>query len=747
MKLFYSIFFVFLVVLLGGSACTKSDLSEEQGYGDLIGFEVNGKEMTKAVAVNTVAELASLSDVKVTALKYQQNWALLAQQPEVYMNKVSLTGTNTGSSPIVTTWSYSPKNKWPVGSYLSFFATAGSGISLQTSASAPYYPSYAVQDGNDAMIASPLLDKCNGSVPLQMNHVISRVGFSFKLSSLPSGVSSVIVKGIQLRGLNGVYSNAVYKYQGSQYVWDFSASTTYGVNSVISFASNEALTLNTSAFQDVCASSGYHFFIPQDLSSKTLSARVVYQVNNDGGTNRKDSVDISFSPTYAWSTGMPYNYNATLTVQTNSIVITPANSYSSVASSIDAHADRQPLYLSAKKGVAKITLSTEAQSWVQMSIPSTETLTNYNTDVAGVVYVLFTGGDGVSSLDRAIQLNFADNTPTNSTSFSTRQGSVVVQYYADATSVSSLGTLTQTSSFPYIQSAPHYVGAFGGYSSTSGSFTTGLVMENFSEYKINNFKGDNLLLHIDGLPFWNGNSGLSRMGNYDGNINTTTITNAGDATNAGIAGSYDANFNTYAARYCKSKGTGWYLPAPQQMRVMATYASTLAGDNPFPITDGTYWTSKVISTGYASVVSRTGTTVSMDTAPGITNATRNQIRCVKEVLINNDLPTNTVSIVDANNVFVDLGVGKIKLTTDNGSQNNFNQAKCTAPWRMATDAELIYLYRINVFLPVANRIGQFNYFFTNKAGGTSQMISFPNYTYTTVSTGTSKGGFRCVLDQ
>ncbi len=99
---------------------------------------------------------------------------------------------------------------------------------------------------------------------------------------------------------------------------------------------------------------------------------------------------------------------------------------------------------------------------------------------------------------------------------------------------------------------------------------------------------------------------------------------------------------------------------------------------------------------------------------------------------------------------IDTGEKQIELDIPPApsDQANFSSIKaCPTGWRLASASELIYLYRINQFIPSTNRMGDYVYWVTDKnAAGERGYVTFPTAQLLYVNTGNQKGLWRCVRD-
>lgn len=741
-------------LLLGG--CNEENLFgiSKDDNGEHISFCVTPTFFTRAVAVNSANDLViNQIPVNIVAYEHKVPWNNPSTSPTIYQ-KAALTGS--GDRDIV--WTCEPKMKWSVGNYLSFFASAGDGITLDE-LSLSNVPSYTVTAGNgDAMIATPALDKVKGRVDLTLNHILSRVGFSVKLRDNSPEGTTVKISGISISGWAGANAiktgNYVYDSSTSRFYWNTFSS--YTADESVSFKTN-GRTLTTSDFTDVCISDGYCYFIPQDLSTTgDLKIDLSYNITQVDGSLSSVILSIPFNPKTKWEEGKPYNYEVTLDTQARNLTVSLGNNYQTDETGIDAHEDMQPIYLSAIQGIAKVTLPGN-DAWATLEVPDGEASTTVYSKLNNhEIYVSFTGSTDMK--ERQLNVHFADNAPINQSLFTTRTTSVSVFYFKGAIGIEEAKVMGNASAdekteIPFKQSTPSYIGAFGGWMEvdlsgrgTAHYYSKGLIMENFEEYAIDNFRRD--MISGEGLMFWDGMTLWSSSPNSesDGLKNTNLI----EPKNSNVIPYLDSRFNANAAKYCKSKGEGWYLPSPNQMRTVAEYGKS--------IPEATYWTSMAISTSNAATVSKTafGETIDMDF--GTSFGEKKKIRCVKDVAIQNQ----TI------NEPIDTGTGKIYLDDNTAKKDaNWNYVgnkACNSSddthisgdsWRLATIDEYLYLASINDLLPTNKKMETtYRYFGKGKIANTKDAfaLSFTSfgpplsYSIKDISDGRETGTYRCVKD-
>ncbi len=152
----------------------------------------------------------------------------------------------------------------------------------------------------DLMVATPRKDifpQVGGSVTLEFDHTLAKVSFSVKGDSTRE-VTSINLQDFQNEG------NLTFDASGS-FSWSNGAST----DSFEVSQSNTALddvTANNTA-QNITASDGYLFMLPQDVSGKT----VVVSVADADGSNSED-VSFTIPDNQEWVAGGSYNYEITV---------------------------------------------------------------------------------------------------------------------------------------------------------------------------------------------------------------------------------------------------------------------------------------------------------------------------------------------------------------------------------------------------------------------------------------------------
>ncbi len=777
--------------LLVISGCTEEVFEKEKTDARYISFQPWETVQTKGVALGEGKDLVNDKvTIFVNAFKYSGGWASLANTPEHYMPNIELTGDDTGAN-----WSYSGTKEWPKEHNLTFFANTSNGATFVKASSAPFYPSYEITAGEDVMIATPVYDRTyynapgsSNAVELNMRHILAKVGFSAALSGSYTSVSGqdVIIKQIQLGGateeslgVTALYMKANYVYNDGQ--WKFSIPVgNEKYESPITFTTSEAALTTTP--KDLCSPSAYHFFIPQDVN-KTLTAYVDYNIVSSDRTEllSTGTLSIDFNPyekndSKNWEAGVAYNYTIVLNPTTGGLDINSGVSNYDMASktvSVDAHEWEQPLPLSAPVGWARVTIQ-GAPSWARFSghIARSQTgediqdeAERYSQEDNYTFYVNF-GNDPSTTLVRTLLVQFDENVSYSNEKFSDRQFTVDIEYFPELdqnlATIKAKETKTKPDkSFTCLQTKPFYVGKYGSYIATNYAYTKGLIMENFEESDMEIFYSDyaDKLKYkgtAGGLKWWSSDTKApfvaTDYSDYDGLPNTNKL-----VTDVSLLTSAEKRFNTYAANYCRSKGTSWFLPSPSQLGfMMAANPSEVNASYPIEmqLLNAGYWSSVAVSTTASTMLTKSGDTRSPAT-PLIN--TYQRVRCAREVDL--VVVANPVTKKEDGTVLVDLGGNAFVLDSEpSGGQNanwNFVTKKaCKGDnQRLATLSELVMLFEMYEFIPAANRMGQRIYFVAERAGGNGNgtTIDFTEgiapYPVQEASNGSITGSYRCVTAQ
>lgn len=776
---------ILLVTLMLAWGCSDDIYEKKEQNSRHISFQPWEITQTRGVALGSPKALVDNNvSISVNALKYSGDWASLGSTPDRYMSNITLTGDALGAN-----WSYTDTKEWPMEHNLAFFATTKNGAEFVPATTAPFNPSYRITAGEDVMIALPVYNRTyynapgsDNAVELNMRHVLAKVGFSVALSSSYTSVSGkdVIIKQIQLGGVEELYSKATCTYNNAQ--WEFSdLSEVY--TGAIGFATSEnALSITP---LDVCAPGEYHFFIPQDIN-KNLTVYVDYAI-----VNSADKTDVSSSGTLSvefnpfvknedkdWEPGEAYNYNIILNPLTGGLDINSGVSNYSMAAkiaTIDAHQWEQPLPISAPFGWARVTIQ-GSPNWARFSGHIARTQTDedipederYSQDGNWTYYVNF-GNNPETSLIRTLLIHFDENVSYTNDKFSDRNFIVDIEYFDElnkdlATIKDKAPKDTPDKSFTCLQTKPFYVGKYGSYNAANYAYTKGLIMENLEEcdmeiyysdrdHMLANKKkiGSNPEDYYWGLKWWESSPKPyteADYSEYEGKTNTTKITGI-DVGASTVSFDPIDRFNTNAANYCQKKGAGWFLPSPVQLGyMMAATLNVVTGSDEYhwALENGSYWTSAAASGTTAKSTTKSGSTRTVDTPFAIVDYKR--IRCAKEVDL--VILTPPAIVIDGDNVSVDTGGAVIQLDVFNSTkQYNFSNMPtppCAAGWRLATADELVFLYSVNTFIPTANKMGDYIYWVASKDGGSRLGVKFENGVFIpgNYTTGSDKGYYRCV---
>lgn len=464
----------------------------------------------------------------------------------------------------------------------------------------------------------------------------------------------------------------------------------------------------------------------------------------------------------------------TATVQ--GVIITPGASISH----LDAHPSRQPLYLSASQGVAKVEVVDGGGQAVE---PASSWLTLFNPDAAtqvtgsGTMLWVTYPATGTSNtvLTYALGLDVKENITLSADgkNYLPRTYTLRITHDPDATSPQDFGSgATMPVTQDVTQQGPVYIGTFGSYNASEQRYTAGLIMERYEEYEMEIYTGDPTRV---GMPWWGpGATSLTGLDNYNGSTNTSAIVGAtNDSSNAGISGAFDPRVNTFAARYCTAKGPGWYLPAPRQLWAMIHYAAQRNDPADVAVKTGanhTYWASNMIDATHGVDVDNLAAISATASASNL-NTVLKYVRCVKEVAVNTEASSNPSPVDDSNasdtvGPTIDFGAlggggddvgSKIQFvltqSTPEAQVQNWNSAAkyCVAPARLMTPDEYRLVYSVNGALPEFWKMKGNDYFLKGRSntGENGSIIRFDTSTGGSeiiILTQNAKGYARCVID-
>lgn len=358
-----------------------------------------------------------------------------------------------------------------------------------------------------------------------------------------------------------------------------------------------------------------------------------------------------------------YHMNVTINSATNVEVDTRVHSLNELITTtipfldkLDGHYVTRPVYYAGLKGVAKVELGYYAtantpttfkpvgseadKQWCQLNRDQRSMTLDFNKNVDAV-----TGATVNFYCDENLQHQQTRTLVLRTTHHPDARTEDMGAIEADRYEDTAIPVIIDKE---IVQQGVTFIGNMGSWDSEKGYYS-GLVVEHFEEYlytpiyfPVNNPE-PNL---VTGLPFWGAAAftHTTAIGDISATYTAnTSVYNAGLATNAGLSGTYNERYNTYATRYCMSKNRdlaantniaataikeGWYLPSAQQLAILFAL-NPLLQEHKLPQTDQGYWSCFSQSATKAYAVS-----YSMGYEYEVDLRSTLKIRCVREVEAN-----------------------------------------------------------------------------------------------------------------